>query len=82
MPKKHKSRYMTKAISEEVNVELKMLLWGVMDLLASERKETMDYLQVFDIIVSDNKLRMTNKQEQSYLKEEFINKRGNINKKP
>ncbi|SDQ06638.1 protein of unknown function [Virgibacillus salinus] len=77
MTEKHKSRYMTKAINEELNVKLQMTLWQLMDILALKRKDKMDYLQVFDIIVSGSRLKIINKQEHPYMVEKFININGN-----
>ncbi|MGP4107933.1 DUF960 family protein [Virgibacillus sp. L01] len=76
-----KSRYMTKAINEALNLELQMNLWKLMDLLATKRKEKMDYFQAFDINVYNKGLRVTNKQELPYMREEFINISGKINTK-
>lgn len=40
----NKSRYMTKAISEELDIELQVVLWQFYDEINEQRKEQMDYL--------------------------------------
>ena len=76
MAEQHRFRYITKAINDEVEVEIQILLWKLMDLLATERKERMDYFQAFDINYDDKQLKITNKQEQPFMEEEFINISG------
>lgn len=65
------SRYMTKAISEEVCLELQTLLWQFYDDLNEQRKEQMDYLQVFEIDVCEKTLTITNRQEEPPLQTKF-----------
>lgn len=40
-------RYMTRGISEEVPLEMQMLLWGMVGVL--RKVKTLDYLQVFEL---------------------------------
>ncbi|ATO26988.1 hypothetical protein RA13_02310 [Bacillus atrophaeus] len=68
----NKSRYMTKAISEELNIELQVVLWQFYDEINEQRKEQMDYLQVFEISVCEETLTITNRQEVPSLQTKVI----------
>ncbi|KAA0808414.1 hypothetical protein EI976_12560 [Bacillus licheniformis] len=67
----NKSRYMTKAISEELSIELQAVLWQLYDEITEQRKEQMDYLQVFKIEVCVNTLMITNRQEEPPIQAKF-----------
>lgn len=67
-----KPRYVTRAINGELNIEIQVLLWELLDSIAVSRKDKMDYLQVFEIVNSGNKLKITNRQEQPAMKKELI----------
>lgn len=45
--KEGQPRYMTRSISEEVSIEIQMILWGMVDALRKVKK--LDYLQVFKL---------------------------------
>ncbi|PTY77564.1 hypothetical protein B5V89_14035 [Heyndrickxia sporothermodurans] len=68
----NKSRYMTKAISEELDIELQVVLWQFYDEINEQRKEQMDYLQVFEISVCEETLTITNRQEVPSLQTKVI----------
>ncbi|MDR4316645.1 Staphylococcal protein of uncharacterised function (DUF960) [Niallia circulans] len=68
----NKSRYMTKAISEELDIELQVVLWKFYDEINEQRKEQMDYLQVFEISVCVETLTITNRQEVPSLQTKVI----------
>lgn len=68
----NKSRYMTKAISEELDLELQVVLWQLYDEINKQRKEQMDYLQVFEIEVCKKTLTITKRQEAPPLQTKFI----------
>ncbi|HEF5700870.1 MULTISPECIES: DUF960 family protein [Bacillaceae] len=72
MTEQHKPRYVTRAINGELNIEIQVLLWELLDSIAVSRKDKMDYLQVFEIVNSGNKLKITNRQEQPAMKKELI----------
>lgn len=78
MYKQRKSRYMTRTVNERLNIETQVLLWEVLDMIIRKRKDKMDYLQVFEISNSGNKIRIINRQEQSVVIEELIMVRGFI----
>lgn len=63
---------MTKAISEELDIELQVVLWQFYDEINEQRKEQMDYLQVFEISVCEETLTITNRQEVSSLQTKVI----------
>ncbi len=46
-----KSNYIFRAINDEV--EIQILLWNLVDLLAKKKRERMDYFQTSDIKFSD-----------------------------
>ncbi|WP_226528171.1 DUF960 family protein [Metabacillus niabensis] len=74
-----KPRYVTRAINEEVNIELQVLLWELLDSIAVKRKDKMDYLQIFELVNNGNNIRIINFQEQPAMKEEFIIGKGKLN---
>ncbi|TYS18053.1 hypothetical protein FZC78_09505 [Rossellomorea vietnamensis] len=67
-----KPRYMTRAINEELSIEIQALLWGLLDSIVIIRKDKMDYLQVFEIVNNCKSIKITNHQEQPYLKQEIV----------
>ncbi|MEB6551142.1 DUF960 domain-containing protein [Heyndrickxia sporothermodurans] len=79
MNEQHKPRYMTRAINEELNIEMQALLWELLDSIAVKRKDKMDYLQVFEIVNIGNKIKIINRQEQPTIKEELIMDKGTMN---
>lgn len=72
MSRKRKPKYVTKAVSEEISVEIQALLWRLMDILAAKRKERMDYLQVFEISATKKHIHIVNKQEKPPIQEKFV----------
>lgn len=79
MAKQEKPRYVTRAINEELNIEIKLLLWELFDSIAIKRKNKMDYLQVFEIVNIGNKINIINRQEQPTMKEKLIIEYGVMN---
>ena len=77
MTERKKNRYITKAIAEELGPEIQDILWGIMDSVATERKEKMDYLQVFNITTTVKGIRIVNKQEQPKFEEEYLIRNDN-----
>lgn len=78
MVEQRKPRYVTRAINEELNIEIQILLWEMLDSIAIKRKDNMDYLQVFEIVNSGNKLKIINRQEQPAMREEIVIEQGSI----
>jgi hypothetical protein len=68
----NKSRYMTKAISGILDIELQATLWQIYDEINEQRKEHMDYLQVFEIEVCEKTLTIINRQEEPPFQTKFI----------
>ena len=58
-PKFNNPRYCTKGISENVPIELQMILWSQIDSLEVEK----DYLQVFTLTAEDEKQVIEHHQE-------------------
>jgi hypothetical protein len=81
MKEQHKPRYITRAINEELNIEVQALLWELWDSIAVKRKEKMDYLQVFEIENIGKKIKIINRQEQPTIKEELIIEQGKMDVK-
>ncbi len=81
MTEQRKPRYVTRAINEELNIEIQVLLWELLDSIAIKRENKMDYLQVFEIVNIGNKIKIINRQEQPTMKEVLIIEQGALNVK-
>lgn len=81
LTEQRKPRYVTRAINEELNIEIQVLLWELFDSIAIKRRDKMDYLQVFEIVNISNKIKIINRQEQPAMKEEIIIEPGTMNVK-
>ncbi len=60
------TRYITSGIAEEVGLDLQILLWSLIDIWKKEYKDTIDYLQVFELEVVESdtpNIRVTHRQE-------------------
>lgn len=55
-------RYMTRTINETIQIEIQKILWNLID---EQRKEDveLDYLQVFELKVKDEKQHIIHRQE-------------------
>ncbi|MFC6040526.1 DUF960 family protein [Paenisporosarcina macmurdoensis] len=68
----HKTkRYMTRAIAEELHSEILILLWQLIDR-QKEQELTLDYLQVFELSVSEGQQAITHRQEIPERRETWI----------
>jgi hypothetical protein len=57
---KKENRYMTRAIAEELSLDINILLWDLIDKLTIEK----DYLQVFEINpIKEDIIKIVHKQE-------------------
>jgi hypothetical protein len=81
MTKQEKPRYVTRAINKELNIEIQVLLWELLDAITVKRKDKMDYLQVFEIKSDGNNVKIINRQEQPAIKEEVIIGQGGLSVK-
>lgn len=81
MTEQGKSRYMTRVIKEELNIEMQALLWKLLDSIAIKREDKMDYLQVFEIKSDGNNVKIINRQEQPAINEEILIGQGVLSKK-
>lgn len=55
-------RYLTRAIAEELHIEIQLLLWHLIDQSKRQGLE-LDYLQVFELSVLDGKQMIVHRQE-------------------
>lgn len=74
--KNDKKRYITKKINEEVDEELQSILWKMYELLEKNRKDKMDYFQVFNIFKMGDNLVIKNRQEKPIMNDKLILKRN------
>lgn len=61
-------RYSTSEIATDIPLDLQLLLWGLIDQLQTEK----DYLQVFDLSMTDQGQRIVHSQEQPPYRAEYI----------
>jgi len=64
-------RYMTRAVAEELNMEIAIILWKLIDR-QNEQEVELDYLQVFELSVSDGQQSITHRQEIPERRETWI----------
>lgn len=62
---------MTRAINETVHAEIQMILWRLIDEQGNEGME-LDYLQVFELTVTDGRQRIVHRQEEPERKREWL----------
>lgn len=62
---------MTRTIDETVHAEIQMILWRLIDEL-KEKDVKLDYLQVFELTVADERQRIIHRQEVPERKSEWI----------
>lgn len=62
---------MTRTIDETVHAEIQMILWSLIDEQAKTGKE-LDYLQVFELEVTEGRQRIVHRQEVPDRKREWI----------
>lgn len=56
-------RYITKGINLEVDVNLQVIIWGLIDKLNENKDTPIDYLQIFHICKKNGKILLEHKQE-------------------
>lgn len=71
MFKSKNKRYMTRTIDETVHAEIQMILWSLIDEQVKAGKE-LDYLQVFELEVTEGRQRIVHRQEVPERKREWI----------
>ncbi len=62
---------MTRTIDETVHAEIQMILWNLIDEQRNAEKE-LDYLQVFELKVTDGRQRIVHRQEVPERKREWV----------
>ena len=74
----NKERYLTRGISNEIPLEIQILLWSMIDKLNVKK----DYLQVFEIEPIDaNLLKIEHRQEVTKYKSDIVVKNVGISSK-
>src|SRR5690625_1171861 len=71
MFKNKSKRYMTRTIDEIVHAEIQMILWNLIEEQGKAEKE-LDYLQVFELEISDGRQRIVHRQEVPERKYEWV----------
>lgn len=71
MFKSPNERYLTRGIAETIHSEIALLLWNLIDRL-KEKKIELDYLQVFELSIRDEKQMVVHRQEQPPFKEQLM----------
>jgi len=59
---KNTERYMTRAIAEELHPEIAVLLWRLIEARKAQKVE-LDYLQIFELSISNGKQAIIHRQE-------------------
>lgn len=62
MFKSKQNRFLTRAISESLHVEIQGLLWSLIDR-QNEKGNELDYLQIFELKIQDGKQQIIHRQE-------------------
>lgn len=65
------NRYMTRAIAEEIHPEIALILWQLIDS-KNKLKVELDYLQIFELTVSNGKQAIVQRQEVPEIKSFLI----------
>ena len=60
---KKDNRYVTRGVSEEVDIRLQIILWSMLDKLKDKGNVELDYLQIFKIRKEGNKIVINQSQE-------------------
>ncbi len=65
-----KERYITRAIADNLHMEIQVLLWGLIDH-QQEQREKLDYLQVFELKKKHNQQLIIHRQEEPKREREY-----------
>ena len=60
---KENNRYVTKAVNEEVDIRLQLIMWSIIDKLKDKGNVEVDYFQIFKIRKEENKIVINQSQE-------------------
>ena len=60
---KKNNRYVTRGVSEEVDIRLQLIMWSMIDKLKDKGNIEVDYLQIFKIRKEGNKIVINQSQE-------------------
>lgn len=67
----NRKRYMTREIANEIDMEVQILLWNLIDLQRRNNLE-LDYLQIFQLTEQDGKQQIIHLQEVPERKKEYL----------
>lgn len=57
------NRYVTRGINEEVDIRIQIIMWGILDDIKKKGDIELDYLQIFKLRKSGNKVIVEQSQE-------------------
>ncbi len=60
---KEDNRYVTRAVNEEVDIRLQLIMWSMINKLKDKGNIELDYLQIFKIRKEANKIIINQSQE-------------------
>ena len=60
---KEDNRYVTRAVNEEVDIRLQLIMWSMINKLKDKGNIELDYLQIFKIRKEANKIIINQRQE-------------------
>jgi hypothetical protein len=57
------NRYITRGVNQEIDIKLQMIMWSLIDQRKEKKDIAVDYLQVFNICSSKNKIIIEHSQK-------------------
>ena len=60
---KKENRYVTRGVSDEVDIRLQLAMWTLIDILKDKGKEEIDYLQIFKLKKENRFIKIQHEQE-------------------
>lgn len=60
---KKENRYVTRGVSDEVDIRLKLAMWTLIDILKDKGKVEIDYLQIFKLKKENRFIKIQHEQE-------------------
>lgn len=60
---KKENRYVTRGVSDEVDIKLQLAMWTLIDILKDKGKVEIDYLQIFKLKKENRFIKIQHEQE-------------------
>ena len=60
---KKENRYVTRGVSDEVDIRLQLAMWTLIDILKDKGKVEIDYLQIFKLKKENRFIKIQHEQE-------------------